>query len=66
VKKTRTFLSLSRNYFYDGTLPPPSFFSKNSKSSLSFLGGIGICAFAKASLGIATDGPCDAPMFCIK
>jgi hypothetical protein len=29
---------LSKNCFCEGTLPPPSFFSKNSRSSLSFFG----------------------------
>jgi hypothetical protein len=60
-KKTRTFLSLSKNCFYEGTLPPPSFFSRNSRSSLSFFGGIGTCESTKASVGQARAGPCDYP-----
>jgi len=47
----RTFLSKSKNYFCDGTFPPPSFFSKYSKSSGSLVGALGLHEFTKASTG---------------
>ena len=66
VKNLKTFLSLSRNYFWDGTLPPPSFFSKNSRSSGSFFGGIGLHETTKLSSGAPWAGACSTPQFYIE
>ena len=63
VKNLNTFLSWSRNYFYDGTLPPPSFFSRNSRSSGSFFGGIGLHETTKLSSGALLQSGCAHPRF---
>jgi len=51
VKSERTYLSKSKNYFWEGTLPPPSFFSKYSSSSGSLVGALGLQETTKASSG---------------
>ena len=51
TKKVRTFLSKSKNCFYDATLPPPSFFSKYSNSSGSLVGALGLHEATNASSG---------------
>lgn len=61
-KNLKTFLSLSKNYFWDTTLPPPSAFSKNSFISLSFLVGTTILDLAKLSVGTSRASGCDYPM----
>jgi len=47
-----TFLSLSKNYFYEATLPPPRECSKKSIIILSFFVTIGAWLFLKLSSGI--------------
>lgn len=51
VKNLNTLPSLSKNYFWEATLPPPRDFSKNSFISASFTVGGFIDIYENESYG---------------